>query len=235
LEVPKTKYARSGDYSIAYQVVGDGPVDLVYIPGILSHVDLAWENPGYRRFMKRLSSFARVLVYDKRGTGLSDPVSEPPAIEERIDDTRAVMDAEGVERAVLFGVSEGASLAVFFAAAHPSRVSHAILYGSFARLTPDPPDYPWAFGDLDKDGQMQQLDEAMDAWGEGVMLIPHAPSLLGTDEQAWWGRFERGAISPRTMTALMSANLDLDLRPVLPLVAVPTLVMHRTFDPIPIQ
>ena len=123
MEAPKTKYARSGELSIAYQVIGDGPLDLVHIPGLVSHLDAAWENPKYRRFMERLSRFARVLVYDKRGTGLSDPVTEPPAVEERIDDTRAVMDAEGIERAAVFGCSEGASLTAFFAAAHPDRVA----------------------------------------------------------------------------------------------------------------
>ena len=138
----ETHYARSGNLRIAYQVVGDGPLDLVHIPGLVSHLDHAWTHPKYVRFMRRLSSFARVIVYDKRGTGLSDPVIEPPSVEERIDDTRAVMDAVGVETAAVFGCSEGATLAAFFAATYPERVSSAVLYGSFARLTPDPPDYP---------------------------------------------------------------------------------------------
>jgi class 3 adenylate cyclase len=235
MKPPKTKYAQSGDFNIAYQVVGEGPIDLVHITGILSHLDLAWENAGYRRFMERLSSFAQVLVYDKRGTGLSDPVSEPPSVEERIDDTRAVMDAEGVERAAVFGCSEGATLGAFFAAAHPDRVSHAILYGSFARIAPDPPEYPWSFGGLDATGIVEAIGETAKAWGEGVMLGALAPSLLGTDQQPWWGRFERTAMSPRTLRMLMAANLELDLRPVLPLIGVPTLVMHRSADPIPIE
>src|SRR5688500_6614946 len=154
---------------------------------MISNLDVAWEYPKYRRFMERLSRFARVLVYDKRGCRLSDPVTEPPAVEERIDDTRAVMDAEGIERAAVYGSSEGASLTAFFAAAHPQRVSHAILYGSFARLTPDPPDYPWGF---DPDFMAEGIDAIDEAWGEGMMLILLAPSLLGTDEQPWWGRFE---------------------------------------------
>jgi class 3 adenylate cyclase/pimeloyl-ACP methyl ester carboxylesterase len=233
---PQTKYARSGDLSIAYQVIGDGPIDLVHIPGVLSHLDLAWENPKYRRFMERLSGFARVLVYDKRGCGLSDPVSEPPTVEERIDDTRAVMDAEGVERAAVFGCSEGASLAAFFAAAHPDGVSHAILYGSFARLTPDPPDYPWSIlGIEDVDQSLKLLRETVKGWGEGAMLVLLAPSLFGTEEQAWWGRYERGAMSPRSVETLMLANLELDLREILPVIRVPTLVMHRDGDTIPID
>jgi class 3 adenylate cyclase len=231
---PETKYARSGEVSIAYQVIGEGSLDLVHIPGLLSHLDLAWENPKYRRFMERLSGFARVLVYDKRGCGLSDPVSEPPSVEERIDDTRAVMDAEGVERAAVFGCSEGASLAAFFAAAHPDRVSQAILYGSFARLTPDPPDYPWSIlGLQDVDQTWRAFRETVKSWGEGAMLVLLAPSLIGTDEQAWWGRYERGAMSPRSAETLMLSNLELDLREILPVISVPTLVMHRDGDMIP--
>jgi class 3 adenylate cyclase len=230
---PETKYARSGDFNIAYQAVGDGPIDLVHIPGVLSHLDLAWENQNYQRFMRRLSGFARVLVYDKRGSGLSDPVTEPPSVEERVDDTRAVMDAEGVERAVVFGCSEGATLAAFFAAAHPQRLSHAVLYGSFARFTPAPPDYPYP--PLDREGVLGATDEAIDAWGEGTMLTVLAPSILGTDEQRWWGRFERGAMSPRSLKTLMLANVELDLREVLPVIGVPTLVLHRDGDVIPIE
>ena len=225
---PETKYARSGDLSIAYQVVGDGPIDLIHIPGIVSHLDLAWTNPQYERFMERLSSFARVMVYDKRGSGLSDPVAEPPSVEERIDDSRAVIDAEGVERAAVFGCSEGASLSAFFAAAHPDRVSHAILYGSFARLRPDPPDYPWG------EGLAALYRESMEHWGEGNLLAVLAPSLLDTEERAWWGRYERAAMSPQSIERLMVANFELDLREVLPVIAVPTLVLHRDGDMLPV-
>ena len=228
MEAPETKYARSGEFSIAYQVFGEGPLDMVHIQGLVSHLDAAWEYPKYRRFMERLSRFARVLVYDKRGTGLSDPVTEPPSVEERIDDTRAVMDAEGIERAAVFGCSEGATLAAFFAAAYPARVSHAILYGSFARLTPDPPDYPFGFEPEALEEGLEAVDEA---WGEGVMLILLAPSLLGTEEGAWWGRFERAAMSPRSVKIMMAANMELDLREVLPVISVPTLVLHRDGDP----
>jgi len=232
---PETKYARSGEVSIAYQVVGDGPLDLVHIPGLLSHLDLAWDHPKYRVFMERLSRFARVLVYDKRGCGLSDPVSEPPSVEERIDDTRAVMDAEGIESAAVFGCSEGAVLSAFFAAAHPDRVSHAVLYGSFARLTPDPPDYPWeVLGLRDADEMLRTFRETMKgSWGDGVTLMLLAPSLLETDERAWWGRYERGAMSPRSIETLMLSNIELDLREVLPVISVPTLVLHRDGDTIP--
>ena len=233
---PETKYARSGDFSIAYQVIGDGPLDLVHIQGVLSHLDLAWENPNYRRFMERLSAFARVLVYDKRGCGLSDPVTEPPSVEERIDDTRAVMDAAGVERAAVFGCSEGATLAAFFSAAHPDRVSHAVLYGSFARMTPDPPDYPWGALQTKSLEQALELFQAgMGAWGEGTSLAMLAPSMLGTPEQPWWGRYERAAMSPRSAVVLMRANLELDLREVLPVITAPTLVIHRDGDALPLE
>ncbi|MFL5907041.1 MAG: alpha/beta fold hydrolase [Solirubrobacterales bacterium] len=228
---PETKYARSGDVSIAYQVIGKGPLDLVHIPGLVYHLDLAWEHPKYQRFMERLSSFARVIVYDKRGCGLSDPVTEPPELEERIDDTRAVMNAAGVERAAVFGVSEGAGLAAYFAAAHPDRVSHAVLYGSFARLTPDPPDYP--FPPTDRESVLALVRSSTENWGEGATLAILARSRLGTPEQAWWGRFERAAMSPRSMEILMLANLDLDIREVLPLISVPTLVIHREDDLLP--
>jgi class 3 adenylate cyclase len=231
---PETKYAHSGDVSIAYQVVGDGPLDLVHIPGLLSHLDLAWEHPKYTRFMERLSAFARVLVYDKRGCGLSDPVSDPPSVDARIDDTRAVMDAEGVERASLFGCSEGAGLAAFFSAAYPDRVSHAVLYGSFARLLPDPPEYPWSImGAKSAEQAMELFRAGMQAWGEGASLGLLGPSIFGTPEQAWWGRYERGAMSPKSIETLMLANLELDLREVLPVISAPTLVLHRDGDTLP--
>ena len=125
MERPKTRYARSGELSIAYQVVGDGPRDLVYVPGAISHLDFAWDHPGYVRFMRRLAAIARVIVFDRRGMGLSDPVSEAPAVEERVGDIRAVMDAAGSESAVMIGASEGTSLACYFAATEPERVSAA--------------------------------------------------------------------------------------------------------------
>jgi class 3 adenylate cyclase len=233
---PETKYARSGDLSIAYQVIGDGPMDLVHIPGLLSHLDLAWENPKFRRFMERLSAFARVLVYDKRGCGLSDPVTEPPAVEDRIDDTRAVMDAAGIERAAIFGCSEGAALAAYFGAGHPDRVSHAVLYGGFARMLPDPPEYPWSvLGAQSLEQALDMVNEGMSNWGEGAALALLGPSIFGTPEQSWWGRYERAAMSPRSVELLMRANLELDLREVLPVISVPTLVLHRDGDALPVE
>src|SRR6184192_4486896 len=135
MTTPPTQYAKSGDASIAYQVVGDGPIDVVLVLGFATHVELQWESPPFARFFERISSFSRLIVFDKRGTGLSDPVTEVPTLEQRIDDVRAVMDAAGSERAVLFGVSEGGPMSALFAATHPERVSHLILYATYARMT----------------------------------------------------------------------------------------------------
>jgi pimeloyl-ACP methyl ester carboxylesterase len=234
VEEARTRYARSGDLSIAYQVVGDGPIDLVHIPGIVSHVDIAWEHPGYARFMRRLSSFARVLVFDKRGMGASDPVSEPPAIEERIDDARAVMDAVGSKRAVILGASEGTCLGGYFAATYPERVSALVLYGSLARFTPDPPDYPWGFEPEVIDEMIAAIPEA---WGEGgLTLALLAPSKLGDEPvREWWGRFERACVSPGMQLRIGEANARLDIRDILPLIQAPTLLLHRKGDVLPIE
>ncbi|MGZ6567825.1 MAG: alpha/beta fold hydrolase, partial [Solirubrobacteraceae bacterium] len=143
MSTPPTRYARSGDASIAYQVVGEGPTDLVLVLGFATHVELQWGSPAFARFFERISSFARLIVFDKRGTGLSDPVAEVPTLEQRVDDVRAVMDAAGSERAALFGISEGGPMSVLFAATHPDRVAALILYGAMGRTT-EAPDYPWA-------------------------------------------------------------------------------------------
>jgi class 3 adenylate cyclase len=230
---PKTRYARSGQLSIAYQVVGDGPIDLVHIPGLVSHIDAAWSYPKYVQFMRHLASFARVAVYDKRGCGLSDAISEPPTIEERIDDARAVMDAAGMEHAAVFGCSEGATLAAYFAASYPARVDAAILYGSFARLQPDPPDYPWGFED---DTINLMTEGALEAWGEGIMLTLLGPSLASDErEREWWGGYERASMSPGALLKLSAANLNLDIRDILGSIRVPTLLLHRTGDIQPIE
>ena len=154
--LPETKYARSGDVSIAYQVVGSGPLDLLIVPGFVSHLEQAWEDPAYSRFLQRLASFSRLIQFDKRGTGLSDRIAEIPTLEQRMDDVRAVMDATGSKRAVLFGISEGGPMSVLFAATYPKRVSAMVLYGSIARGA-WAPDYPWG----------SRLDENWEAWLEG--------------------------------------------------------------------
>src|SRR5512132_2077997 len=142
LNSPETRYAKSGDASIAYQVVGDGPIDLVLVLGFATHLELQWQSPPQARFFERLASFSRLIIFDKRGTGLSDPVAEVPTLELRIDDVRAVMDAAGSEQAALFGISEGGPMSVLFAATHPERVSALVLHGAMGRTT-EAPDYPW--------------------------------------------------------------------------------------------
>jgi pimeloyl-ACP methyl ester carboxylesterase len=233
MERPKTRYARSGELSIAYQVVGDGPRDLVYVPGAISHLDFAWDHPGYVRFIRRLAAIARVIVFDRRGMGLSDPVSAAPAVEERVGDIRAVMDAAGSESAVLLGASEGSALACYFAATEPERVSAAILYGALARMMPVP-DYPWTV--LDEDLLREWRDAIAEAWGEGLILTPLAPSKLADErEREWWGRYERACVSPAMQLKIIEANLLIDIRDVLHLVQAPTLLLHRRGDFIPIE
>ena len=226
---PKTEYARSGDLHIAYQVVGSGPLDLVYVPGWVSHVDLAWEEPMLARFLGRLASFSRLITFDKRGTGLSDrvPQEELPSLEARMDDLRAVMDAAGSERAAIFGFSEGGNLSTTFAATYPERTRALIMFGTFAKRIRSP-DYPWA--PTVEERQQYYEDIARD-WGHGMKLDRYVPSKL--DDEAFTRRLSayfRSAASPGAAVALLRMNSEIDVRQVLPAIHVPTLVMHRTGD-----
>jgi pimeloyl-ACP methyl ester carboxylesterase len=226
---PDTKYAKSGGVHIAYQVVGDGPPDLVLIPGWISHVELAWEEPALARFLRRLASFCRLILFDKRGTGLSDPVplDQLPTLEQRMDDVRAVMDAVESQRAALFGVSEGGPLAYLFAATYPQRTTALVLYGEYARLA-WAPDYPWGFSQEQHERFLQRVDEA---WGTGAIFEYWAPD--SKDDQRlrqWWARFERQAASPGASMALLRMSYGIDARSVLPAISVPTLVLHRSGD-----
>jgi class 3 adenylate cyclase/pimeloyl-ACP methyl ester carboxylesterase len=231
--VPETRYAQSGDVSIAYQVNGEGPVDLVVAPGTVSNVELLWSHPLFAAWRERLSSFARVILFDKRGTGLSDRVKSIPTLEERTDDIRAVMDAAGSERAVIMGVSEGAPMSIVFAATYPERTRGLILYGSFARAT-WAPDYPWAptREEYERDLAEQErsprpFDEEAARWALGYV----APSMLDDDEfVAWWAMFWRMSISPGARLDLDRMNLDINVTDILPAVRVPTIVIHRTED-----
>src|SRR5947209_8269829 len=163
---PETRYAKSGDVNIAYQVVGNGPVDLVYVPGWVSHMDYFWEEPAYARFLKRLASFSRLILFDKRGTGLSDRVAELPTLEQRMDDVRAVMDAVGSERAGLLGMSEGGPMCALFAATYPTRTSALIMVGAYARRQ-WAPDYPWGTTREVHDKVLEGIDEG---WGGSIGL-----------------------------------------------------------------
>jgi pimeloyl-ACP methyl ester carboxylesterase len=229
---PETRYAWSGEFSIAYQIYGDGPIDIVLVPGWVSHLEVAWEHPGYRRFMDRLASFARVVVYDKRGTGLSDPVEAAPAFDPRLDDLSSVLQAAGCRRPVLFGWSEGATIAALFAATHPDLVRRLILFGAYARgLWAE--DYPFG-GDA---ATLDDFTEAVrGAWGEGVSLTILGPDRIDDDElRRWWGRFERMSASPGMAASLLALNSSMDMRGVLPSIHVPTLLVHRDGDLLPIE
>jgi class 3 adenylate cyclase len=213
--------------------VGDGARDLVLVPGFVSHLELAWEHPPYERFMRRLAAFARVIVFDKRGSGVSDPVGEAATIEERVDDIRAVMDAADSQRADVFGWSEGATLAAVFGASFPERVSALVLYGSSARGTPAQ-GYPWAITRDAWDLALQEDEE--EYWGQGFSLLSLAPSQFDDEVLVrWWGRFERQSMSPTLARAVLRLDIEFDIRAVLPSVQVPTLVLHRSGDVIPVE
>ena len=215
-----TRYARSGELNIAYQVVGEGPLDLVYVPGFVSNVELMWEEPGYAAFLDRLATFSRLIIFDKRGTGLSDPVSNDalPTLEERMDDVRAVMDAVGSERAALLGHSEGGNMCVLFSATYPERTSALVLVGCYAkRLRSD--DYPWAPA---REERMRDIEETESSWGD-IDLATFAPSKVGDEAfERWVGRYYRQSASPRAASALLRMNTEIDVREVLPSIDVPT-------------
>ncbi|MCK1453539.1 adenylate/guanylate cyclase domain-containing protein [Bradyrhizobium sp. 35] len=219
---PITQYAKSGNVHIAYQTFGAGPINVVMVPGFVSNVENYWEQPDFARFLRRLSSYARVVTFDKRGTGGSDRVSELPGLDVRMDDLRAVMDAAGMEQAALLGISEGAPLSVLFAATYPERCRALALYGSFSRFSYwFPSDQALAnfFGYVEK------------AWGTGGSIQRFAPSRANDAAfQQWWGRNERLGASPAAVTALMRMNSQIDISGILPAVRVPTLVLHRTED-----
>ena len=206
---PQTHYARSGEVNIAYQVVGDGPFDLMFVPGFISHLDLQWADPRIARFLEKLASFSRLILFDKRGTGLSDPVAAPAPPEDRMDDVRAMMDAAGSERAALFGLSEGGPMSVLFAATYPERTRALILCGTSPTGTDDPHSNPA--------GQrfvraIQRARAAAEHWGEGETLALMAPS--GNSERERIGRaiFEPSAASPSMAQTLFAMVLDTDVR-----------------------
>ena len=226
---PRTEYARSGDLHIAYQVVGQGPLDLVYVPGWVSHVELAWEEPILARFLNRLASFSRLIIFDKRGTGLSDrvPPAALPPLEERMDDLRAVMDAAGSDRAAVFGFSEGGNLSALFAASYPQRTAALMLFGTFAKRIWSP-DYPWA---PTPEMRRQQFEHVEREWGRGMDLEQYVPSKLNDEPfMRRLAAYFRSAASPGAAVALLRMNTEIDIRHVLPAIHVPTLVMHRTGD-----
>jgi DNA-binding SARP family transcriptional activator/pimeloyl-ACP methyl ester carboxylesterase len=230
---PETRYSKSGEVSIAYQVVGSGPLDLVFVTGAVSHLDLQWTNRAWAKFLSRLASFSRLILFDKRGTGLSDPVSEPPTFDEHMDDVRAVMDAAGSERAAALGYSDGGPIAALFAATHPERTHALILWDTYATPTLDADDQ--AGGEHWLTFRRLALD-AFDHWGEGRFLHAVAPTVAANPEiRRRYGLYERAALSPAMAHALWEAGERSDIRPVLPTIHVPTLVIDFADSVIPGQ
>jgi pimeloyl-ACP methyl ester carboxylesterase len=234
MPLSETRYAMSGDTAIAYRVGGDGPIDLVQTPGSVTNVELIWDHPLFARYSELLGSFARVIHFDKRGTGLSDRVRTVASLEERADDIRAVMDAAGSERAVIMGVSEGGPMAVMFAATHPDRTLGLVLYGAHATSRWSP-DYPWGdtesdirnwFAEQERGAPAQVTEESVRRALERVM-----PSMANDDEFVrFWASMTRMSISPGARLDLVRMNLEIDVRAVLPALRTPTLVLHKTND-----
>ena len=215
--LPETRYALSGDVNLAYQVMGNGPVDIVMVPGFMSHIEFRHELPGQTAFLRRLSSFARVVTFDKRGQGLSDRVSDAPSLEQRMDDVRAIMDAVGSQRATLFGHSEGCAMSALFAATYPERVSRLILFGGYVKRS-----------DMNI---MEIVEQRVKFWGTGAMLKRIAPSLAADPAAvAQFAKFERLSASPGAVKSFTMLNWQIDVSSILPAVRVPTLVLHRQGD-----
>ncbi len=235
--VPETRYAKSPDgVHIAYQVIGDSPIDLVLAPGFVSHVEHSWEDPAMARFLTRLASFTRLIVFDKRGTGMSDRDSNDasPLLEDRVLDIGAVMDAAGSTKAAIMGISETAAMALLFGATRPERTTAIIAYGAWTNGSDARPAYPWAPSPNDD----EWLDDLAREWGRGAMFIEDiVPSLVGDPRyEAWYAKLERLAASPGAAVALARMAMQIDVRDILPTISAPTLVLHRRDDQaIPIE
>lgn len=227
--LPETQYVQNGEVNIAYQVVGDGPVDIVFVMGWVSHLEYFWKHHLFASFLERLASFSRLILFDKRGTGLSDrvPLSELPTLEQRMEDVHAVMDAVGSERAVLVGVSEGGPMCALFAATYPERTSGLVMIGTYAKRIRDE-DYPWAATEEQREAFFELMRRD---WGKPVGIAERAPSMAEDEEfRDWWATYLRMGASPGAAVALTKMNAEIDVRGVLPSVRVPTLVIHRSGD-----
>jgi class 3 adenylate cyclase len=223
----RTQYARSGDLSIAYQVIGDGPIDLLFIPGWISHVEHSWEEPALARFFERLSTFSRLILFDRRGTGLSDTLTGPPSPEDELADALAVLDAVGSERTAILAWAAGGATGALLTARHPERVGALVMYAAIVSTTSGA-DYDWTHT---REQRMAFIDEMVASWGEGNRIAAFAPSMEGDPRfRAWLSRMERLAASPGTIRAIFEAASDVDVREVLPTIRVPTLVLHRDDD-----
>jgi pimeloyl-ACP methyl ester carboxylesterase len=222
--LPNTRYAKSGNVHVAYQVFGKGDIDLVFFPGFVSNIEVYWEEPHFARWLRRLANFARVITFDKRGTGLSDRLEVLPTMDERMDDVRAVMDAAGSERSAIFGMSEGGSLAALFAAHCPERCRSLVLWGAFAKFS-------FAFP---TDESIQRFFEYVETgWGTGGNIGAWAPAMKDDPAfRAWFAKRERVSASPSAVMALMRMNMKIDISGILPFIRVPSLVVHRSDDPV---
>ncbi len=223
---PETRYTKSGDVNIAYQVVGDGPLDFVLVAGFVSHLDLDWAEPHSANMLERLASFSRLIRFDKRGTGLSDRPGGLPDLETRMDDVRAVMDAVGSERAALLGYSEGGPLCILFAATYPERTSALVLYGTYAKRCDPDEDYPWAPTREEREAYAEQIERDWSWEADMGSMAPSADEAMAR----WWAARTRAAASPGAARALILMNSEMDVRHVLPAIRVPTLVLHRSGD-----
>jgi class 3 adenylate cyclase len=224
---PETRYAQAGDVHLAYQVVGDGPFDLVYVPPQLQQVELLWEEPRVASFFGRLARFARVILFDRRGTGLSDPIDRTTTLEQQMDDVLAVMEAAGSREAALFAQAEGAEMAMLFAATHPERTRALVLYAGVARVT-GAPGYEWPGDERERAARIGRL---IAGWGDGSWLEVLAPSVAHDPSlRRWFGKLERHSASPGTLPQMFAMAGEVDVRPVLGAIRAPTLVLHRTGD-----
>jgi serine/threonine protein kinase/class 3 adenylate cyclase/alpha-beta hydrolase superfamily lysophospholipase len=227
--IPEIHYTRSGEVNIAYQIVGEGPLDLVFVMGWVSHLEWFWKEPSFARFLNRLASFSRVILFDKRGTGLSDrvPLNELPTLEQRMDDVRAVLEAAGSDKAVLLGISEGGPLCSLFSATYPERTIALVMIGSYARrLWAE--DYPWGPSDAQREHFFEEIRQA---WGGPVGIEERAPTMAADPGfRNWWATYLRMGASPGAALALTQMNAQIDIRPILPAIQVPTLVIHRSGD-----
>lgn len=225
----ETQYAKSGEVHIAYQIHGEGEEDIVLVPGWISNVDLFWDEPVAARFLQSLSEVGRLIMFDKRGTGLSDPIAGVATLEERMDDVRAVMDAVGSERATIFGYSEGGTMSALFAATYPKRTRALVLYGSYACRSALP-DYAIGLRDDQRDAMLDGIEAG---WGTAFDIEQRIPTMAGNRRfRDWWARFMRAGAPPSTAVSLMKMNLGIDVRPILPTITTPTLIMHACADQI---
>jgi class 3 adenylate cyclase len=223
---PETGYAKSGEVNIAYQVVGDGPLDLVLVPGFVSHLENDWDEPRSAHFLERIASFSRLIRFDKRGTGLSDRPGGLPDLETRMDDVRAVIDAVGARRVALFGYSEGGPMCCLFAATYPDRTTALVLYGTYAKRTNPDDDYPWAATWEQRQAYGTQVENEWGFESDLGTMAPNADAAL----TAWWRARARTSASPGAARELILMNSHIDVRHVLPTIRVPTLVLHRSGD-----